>query len=126
MISVPYDTLKAYITREADIIYEAYITRSGRNGYHCKRLLCRSKGAFCWKGCAKKMPLNQRALHRFGGNCTAISITWESMIYNYYFDIRQLHYFSYLRKSVLALKVPGCAVLPKTSRLMCFVMVFLI
>ena len=81
---------------------------------------------FCWKGCAKKMPLNQRALHRFGGNCTAISITWESMIYNYYFDIRQLHYFSYLRKSVLALKVPGCAVLPKTSRLMCFVMVFLI
>ena len=37
MISVPYHTLKAYITREADIICEAYITRSARNGYHCKR-----------------------------------------------------------------------------------------
>ena len=39
MISVPYHTLKAYIIRAADIICAAYITRSDRNGYHCKRHL---------------------------------------------------------------------------------------
>ena len=37
MISVPYNTLKAYIIREADIICQANITRSARNGYHCKK-----------------------------------------------------------------------------------------
>jgi hypothetical protein len=48
MISVPYHTLKAYITARRAISCRRHITRSARNGYHCKKLLCRSKGAFCW------------------------------------------------------------------------------
>ena len=48
MIEYPFlHAPKAYIMPEGHIILEEYITRSVRNGYHCKRRTL-SRASFAW------------------------------------------------------------------------------